>query len=100
MNASGVFDRDGHLRRDLLDHFDIRVAEGIRSAAREIERAESAAAIRKRNAQNRLQTFGPQQLDDLAIVCIEFGCLAPSRCGLRRSRGPRERRRAGSPFRA
>ena len=60
LERHGVFHRNGHLRRDLLHHFDVRIGERVQSAAREIQRTESAPAIRQRNAQDRLQTFRAQ----------------------------------------
>ncbi len=70
--GDGVFDGDGDLRGDLLDEFDVGGSETVGAAAGEIERAESAAAIRERDAANNLYAFGAEDANDFAGILIHF----------------------------
>ena len=74
-----VFDGDGDLRGDLLDELDVGGSENVDAAAGEIERAEGAAAIRKRDATDDLQAFGAEDADDFAGVLVDFGAARNER---------------------
>src|SRR5271166_4408768 len=73
LEGEGIFERDGHLRGDLLEQLDIGSGKSFLVAAGEIDGAEGAAVGDERHATNHLHALFAKEANDFRVKAIDFG---------------------------